>query len=297
MEWINFRHLYSFWMVSQTRNFTAAANQMLVAQSAVSDQVAQLEDYLGEKLFLRSTRKIDLTDAGRQLFNYADVIFKTSKDINTIIKDRVLPNEAKKISIGIVGGASRNFLFRLFEEYINLSPETTINVQTGSFNELNNSLKKFELDLIITLELPKKKDLDDFNYQKIASSPLVLAGDKRLISSLKRKSRKSPLDIYKFSHPYETEIVEKFIQPLTKVETTVRLTTDDIPLLRFFANKKNTLSIIPQIGVWEDIHEGHLSYIELKKCPEVPIYGVFTKKSIHQKSVESLLETARVLRL
>lgn len=289
MEWINFRHLYSFWMVSQTKNFTAAAKKMMVAQSAVSDQVSQLEGYLGEKLFIRSTRRLELTDSGIHLLNYADIIFENSKEINSFIKDGKYPSEAKKLNIGIVGGVSRNFVYRVLQSFIEQHSETTINVITGSFHELTSSLKKFELDMLITLELPKKKDLDEFTYQKIGHSKLILAGPKPLVSSIESKRRKKAIEIYKFSHPYETEILNNIIKPSIGVDPLLRLTTDDIPLLRFFCHSKDGLVLIPKIGVLEDIQKGRLSFIELKKCPEINIYGVFSKKGTHQKRVSEFL--------
>jgi LysR family transcriptional activator of nhaA len=295
MEWINFRHLYSFWMVSHTLSFTQAAAKMNVAQSAVSDQVAQLEDYLGEKLFLRSTRKLELTDAGLQLLNYADVIFETSRDINSTIKDRVLQVGAKRLNIGIVGGISRNFIFRMLSNFAAQYPDTLVHVVTGSYKELTTSLKKYELDMIVTLELPKKKDLEEFTYQKIGHSPLILAGNKQLVNSIKSKRRKSPVEIYKFYHPYETELLENTIRPSVHVKPVLRMASDDIPLLRFYANSKKGLVLIPRMGVWEDIESGSLSFIELKKCPEINVYGVFTKRSIHQRTLEELLESASEL--
>ena len=52
MEWLNYHHLYYFWTVAKEKSFTKAALKLRIAQSAVSFQVAQLEDFLGKKLIL-----------------------------------------------------------------------------------------------------------------------------------------------------------------------------------------------------------------------------------------------------
>ena len=222
MDWLNFRHLYAFWMVSHTRSFSQAAKKIRVAQSAISGQIAQLEDYFGEKLFIRNTRNLEMTKAGRQLQSYAQIIFETSRDINLVLKEKELPISAHHLSIGVVGGVSRNFLFRVLNPFILSNPKTSISVTTGSFSELTASLKDLQLDVIMTLELPRKKDLDEFTYQKIGQSPLYLAGQKRLMSSIKSGKRKKSVDLYKFRHPYETEIVNKVIAPLVTMMSPFR---------------------------------------------------------------------------
>lgn len=289
MEWINFRHLYAFWMVCRTASFTKAAKVMQVAQSAVSDQVSQLENYLDEELLIRSTRSLQLTQAGSQLLSYAEIIFEQSKEINLYLRDKEIPLNTNLLRIGIVGGVSRNFVFRMLENYIEASPGSQVSVTTGSFEELSLLLKKFELDVVITLQLPHKRDLGECTYQKLGHSEMCLAGSKRLISSIRGRRRKKAVDVYKFRHPYEVEILERFINPKLRVETDLKLITDDIPLLRFFANSDDSLVVIPKVGILEDLEDKKIGYIALKQVPEVNVYGVFMKKVIHKVSIDRFL--------
>lgn len=61
------RHLRYFQAVAETLSFSHAAARLRIAQSAVSRQVAALEQELGIKLFVRTTTRVRLTDAGRHL--------------------------------------------------------------------------------------------------------------------------------------------------------------------------------------------------------------------------------------
>src|SRR6185295_8282004 len=61
---ITLRQLQAFVAVAATGNFTQAARRMLVAQSAVSVLVRDLEGDLGIRLFDRTTRRVELTAAG-----------------------------------------------------------------------------------------------------------------------------------------------------------------------------------------------------------------------------------------
>ena len=64
--------LRAFVTVVETGGFNRAADQLEASAAAVSRRVSSLESALGTKLLNRTTRQIDLTEAGRQF--YADVI-------------------------------------------------------------------------------------------------------------------------------------------------------------------------------------------------------------------------------
>src|SRR5436305_8707213 len=60
------RLLRAFVTVADELNFTRAAERLFIAQQALSSQIQQLEGRLGVKLFERTTRRVAMTEAGRQ---------------------------------------------------------------------------------------------------------------------------------------------------------------------------------------------------------------------------------------
>jgi DNA-binding transcriptional LysR family regulator len=65
------RHLRYFVAVADTLSFTEAAAECAVAQSALSQQIARMEKYVGAPLFSRSSRHVRLTEAGTVLLPWA----------------------------------------------------------------------------------------------------------------------------------------------------------------------------------------------------------------------------------
>ena len=65
------RQLTYFVAIAEERNFTRAAERIPIAQPAISQQIRRLEAELGEPLFLRDRRGIQLTPAGQALLPHA----------------------------------------------------------------------------------------------------------------------------------------------------------------------------------------------------------------------------------
>jgi DNA-binding transcriptional LysR family regulator len=71
---ITFEQLKAFQATAETLSFSKAAEQIFRTQSAVSIQIAKMEDVVGQKLFQRTTKQIELTEAGDILLRYANQI-------------------------------------------------------------------------------------------------------------------------------------------------------------------------------------------------------------------------------
>ena len=68
MEWLNYHHLRYFYVVAKEGGLARAAAKLHVSQPSISEQIRELENALGEKLFRREGRQNKLTDAGQVVF-------------------------------------------------------------------------------------------------------------------------------------------------------------------------------------------------------------------------------------
>ncbi len=69
---INLELYKVFYHVAKELNFSKAARQLFISQSAISQSISQLEQELGTKLFIRTTKKVSLTTEGETLFQHIE---------------------------------------------------------------------------------------------------------------------------------------------------------------------------------------------------------------------------------
>ena len=84
---MNFRQLEYFITVAETKNISAAARKIHMAQPPLSRQLQLLEEELDTKLFIRSNKGIELTDAGRNLYLEARNLFAKVEEIKENVRD------------------------------------------------------------------------------------------------------------------------------------------------------------------------------------------------------------------
>src|SRR3569832_2227594 len=100
MKWMNYNHLYYFWMVAREGSVVSAAKALMVSQPSVSIQLKELERSLGHQLFDRTGRGLKLTDSGRIAITYANEMFSLSRDLTRAL-DRQPTDRPLKMTVGV----------------------------------------------------------------------------------------------------------------------------------------------------------------------------------------------------
>jgi DNA-binding transcriptional LysR family regulator len=84
---ITLRQLKVFEAVARHLNYTRAAEELFLSQPAVSMQIKQLEDSLGQPLFEKMGKKVYLTDAGREVYRYSQAITSQLNELQTVMEE------------------------------------------------------------------------------------------------------------------------------------------------------------------------------------------------------------------
>jgi len=81
--------MQAFAAVGQTGSFAGAARKLNLANSVISKRVKDLEDFLGTQLFIRTTRKVNLTDTGYSYLEYVRKILDELEEVETRIRHKM----------------------------------------------------------------------------------------------------------------------------------------------------------------------------------------------------------------
>ena len=110
------RALKAFLAVAESHSFTRAGARMKVSQSAVSQQVRTLEESLGTPVFVRQSRRVTLTQAGRVLLPYARQILAKVDEARAMISDFEGMGRGR-VALGAGGAICHHVLPQLLKEF------------------------------------------------------------------------------------------------------------------------------------------------------------------------------------
>lgn len=140
--------LDAFFEVVQTSNFSKAARNLAITQSALSQRVKNLEDELGTILLIRDAAGIRLTSAGEDILQYC----KNRKVLETEYLRRIHRSQASSL-VGVIRVAGYSTLVRsivlpTLAPFLALNSDIRIEIVTREIRELSRLLRTGETDYI-----------------------------------------------------------------------------------------------------------------------------------------------------
>lgn len=149
MDWLNYHHLYYFWLVAREGGISRAADQLQLAHPTISKQIHQLESALGDKLFQRAGRRLVLTEFGQEVFRYADEIFSVGRELQDAVQGRS-GSRPLRFEVGITDVVSKLVVYRLLNPAFQLGKAVHVVCREGGHDELLAELAVHRLDIILS---------------------------------------------------------------------------------------------------------------------------------------------------
>ncbi len=280
------RQLKYFVKVAETRNFSEAARTLFISQSTLSQQIKQLEEEIGEPLFIRDSRRVRLTDVGEQILPSAK---KTLREAESCF-DRVY--DVRNLKTGTLNiGATYTFSPLLKEtviEFMRLYPEIKLNIFCKSMEELMGMLENQEIDIALSYKPSEHYDsieshiLFDNNLSIIVNDKHELAGRKSM--------RLSELEKYRLALPAKglqaRNTFEKLISG-NNFRFNISLEINEINVLLDLVSSSRIVTVLSQATVR---HHAGLRTISLEN-PDCSMEGSyhFLKGAYRKKAAKEFL--------
>ncbi len=297
MQRLNYHHLHYFWAVAKEGNLTRAATRLHVSQSALSTQIKQLEDQLGQALFERQGRTLVLTEAGQLALSYAESIFTSGTELMALLRDGHR-REREVMRIGAVATLSRNFQENFLAPLL-ARADVELVLQSGSLVELLARLRVHTVDIVLSNQRVHSSAEDPWRCRRIARQPISLVGPRRQA----RQAFRFPEDLatVPLLLPGRDSDIRAGFDLLCDqlgIRYTLRAEVDDMALLRLLARDSGGVALLPTVVVQDELQSGALMEYAVVPDLQESFYAITVQRHFEPPWLKALLKRpeAEVLR-
>lgn len=164
MRRLNYKHLQYFHAVATEGSIQAAADRLHITPQTISGQLRLLEDDLGNHLFSKSGRGLELTDAGRVAYDYSRQIFQLGDELQEVMHLGI-SNRPTEFRVGIVDALPKSIAHRFLSPAMTLPGGMRIICHEEQMTSLLGELAVHKLDLVLAdSPIPSGMNIRCFNH-------------------------------------------------------------------------------------------------------------------------------------
>lgn len=163
--------LHAFCVVAEELHFGRAAERLCISQPPLSKQIMRLEELLGTPLFVRTTRAVRLTPAGRIVHAFAKQV---NNDLTGMLRavEQVSHGLAGMVTIGLAPSAARSPLTIALHQFKTSHPDFGLELQEMNSLDMADALRARRIDLALMRPIAVEADI---HTQVVYEEPLLLA--------------------------------------------------------------------------------------------------------------------------
>lgn len=292
MKNINFELYKVFYYVAKTKNITKASETLLISQPAITQTIKKLESELNITLFYRTSRGMELTSAGEELFQNIKNSIECLNNCKRLL-DEFDSKEIKTIRIG--GGTTllkHNALegFKVFKEKY---PNIKIEIIRGITTELLNKLHDNILDLVL-FNMPVQID-ENLDYKIIETTQDVFVANSNFYRNLKGK-KISITDLTNLPLVLQSDVSSsrKFLNSICKKNKMVlndSYELESYDLVLSFVKAGLGIGFINRNHILNELEKGELFELKLDyQIPSRQIGIAFNKKNFNSKYISEFID-------
>jgi LysR family transcriptional regulator, transcriptional activator of nhaA len=294
MKWLNYNHLYYFWIVAREGAIARAAEELMVSQPTISIQIKELETAVGQRLFDRVGRGLQLTDAGRIAFNYANEIFLLGQEMTNAL-ERQPADRPLKLSVGILDVIPKVVVRRLLDPALRLPQPVRLVCREDKADRLLADLAARRTDVVLSdAPIGTAVQVQGFNHL-LGESGVSFFASKDLAARLKRGFPKSlngepvllPTDHTQVRRSLNQWFDSKRIHPVVTGEF------DDSSLMFWFG--QSGTGVFPAPSVMEATVQRDFGVKLVGRAPDVRerFYAISVEAKPKHPAVVAVCEAAR----
>ncbi|MCJ0765614.1 LysR substrate-binding domain-containing protein [Variovorax terrae] len=167
------RALRAFVTVAEELHFGRAAERLHISQPPLSQQIRQFEDAVGAPLFVRTTRSVQLTPAGRLMLERARQLLAEAEAAVHAVQ-RVARGEAGSLTLGFTHSTVYQVLPQALKAYRERYPDVALDLKQLTSDLLTDGVRSGRIDVALVRLSPSMMG-PELEAQVVARDPMVLA--------------------------------------------------------------------------------------------------------------------------
>jgi len=291
---INYKHLHYFWVVAKEGSIARASERLSLTPQTISGQLSLLEEHLGEALFTRVGRNLELTETGRLVLSYADEIFSLGGELEEMVHN--LPDGRPLLfKVGVTEVVPKSIAYRLLAPALQLPEPVRIVCREGAMDDLLAELAVHRVDLVIADgPIPPGVNVRGFNHQ-LGDCGITFFATVRLARKL-GKNFPDSLNGAPLLIPGETTMVQRRLMLWFEglhIHPRIIGEFDDSALMKAFGRSGSGVFIAPT-PIAEEVEKqyGVVGIGQTDKVRE-QFYAISVERKISHPAVVAITETAR----
>jgi LysR family carnitine catabolism transcriptional activator len=166
---LTLRQLEIFTSVARTHSFTKAASELLLSQPVISRTIGEIEHKLHVQLLTRTTRSVELTDAGAELLGVATEILDTyRRGLDRFAAYQA--GERRQVTVALLPSIAAVLLPTALDRYLVDYPDVQVRLADGTNEQVLALLREGDADLAITGASPASAGL---HVEHLLDDPFV----------------------------------------------------------------------------------------------------------------------------
>jgi LysR family transcriptional activator of nhaA len=146
---LNYKHLHYFWMVCRCGGVAKAGERLHVTPQSISGQIRMLEEAVGEALWRRAGRRLELTEIGHLVLEHAERMFNVGEELKDALRDRRGAGRAT-LRVGVAGSVVKALVYRMLAPALAAPDAPRLDCREGRFQDLLALLAVHQIDLVLS---------------------------------------------------------------------------------------------------------------------------------------------------
>ena len=296
MEWLNYHHLRYFWAVAKAGGLARAAAKLHVSQPAISEQIRELEEAFGEKLFRREGRNNRLTEAGQIVADYAEEIFALGQELTSAIKQR--PGaRALRFHVGVSDSLPKLVTNEILKPVFTLPLAVHVICREGKIEDLLAQLAAHRLDLVLSDEPASTSANFRAFTHSLGESGSAFCAEAGLARKLKRGFPGS-LNEAPALLPSENTVLRRELEKWFRardIRPRVLAEFEDLALMKVMAAEGRGFIAVPEIALAEAVRCYGFKLIGLAPDCRIRFHAITADRRIHHPATHAITKNARAL--